>query len=947
MPRYPHLARYSKLRLLGAVATLVATAPFGGADAASRGVTTASGDIHPVACRSGAPVVQGPGIWQSFKAPTFAQPLGLTAGQDVVAYAVDPADPDRVAVTNGNSVYVSTDSGCRWSMGLRLDEVPSDPQNMPLSGEVTRIVALYISPAHRFYATAEELETGATVGRPHVIESSNGTTWTTGDSGLPPLGHPLTIKAARTNPNVMYLSFAGAREDSTCPPPPVPCPGGDSARPLGLLWGSTDGGKTWTSRTDPSDLNGSYPIKFISVEDDDASGSTIWVVANGELRVSKDGGRTYSSPDGLTAKDQAGFTFTAVESIDHGLDPGDRLRLVAFSAEGEMLRLEGAEWHRTHVPFTAVESVAQRAAGDIAVATTPQFTGQVSIWRIFPRDFKDFDEGTGLAGKRFKATWGWESITPGGNVLGIPARMTAASGGSAPDGAYYVRDQHRVLRFLGSAARGPIGQVIALPIGAPPPPLGAILPSVLDVNLPLGRSQTVDYDLTLPPAPTPIDVFLLIDNSGSMQPLIDDLKQSMGEVARALVKSGVDVNMGVGQINVQPDKTSPPIDDPRTPEDESKGKPLYQLLRRIGPVDSSFYQALGQIDGNGGSGDEAQLESLWQSVTGDGLSLLGIPALTGYSIPPHQEAGFRQGLDSIKVIIHATDEIFSTNIEGQGAHNSPGPVGDELRNNGVKQIGLSQGVDDARKSLADMARRTGALAPPGGTDCDGNGRADIPAGGALVCDQNYGLDKTIVNLLKSLSDHQTIALTTQPSQTMRNVTRTSFAIDAKQATHVKFQVTYSCVGVAPGSYDNTIQAALRGQSIAKAVATVNCGGPPGPLPHLGADPPPPPPVQPPPPVPVPVAPVNPITQAQTQIQSQVNPQAGVANQEQDQLQVATAENDITEPEVGDELAMSAIDPRSRWLAPGIVMAAGMAMSAGGAVALRRRTRTRVARATIR
>jgi hypothetical protein len=947
MPRYTRLVHSKKLRLLGAVVALAATAPFSAAHA-----------VNPIRCRNGAPTIKGPGIWQEFRSPKFSPALGLTVSQDITAYAVDPTNPDKIAATNGNSIYVSTDGGCEWAFGLRLDQAPADPTTMPLSGEFTRIVSLYIAPrSHRVFAMAEELDNGATVGRPHVLESVNGTTWTLGDSGLPPLGHPLVMHGSLTNPNVVYLSFANAREQdpgATCPPPPVPCPGGDgTGRQLGLLWGSADGGKTWSSRTDPSDLNGSYPIKFFSVEDDDATGNTIWAVANGALLKSTNGGRSYTKPDGL---DQSNFAFSAVESINKG-DPRNHVRLVAFSAQGEMIRLEDNKWIRSRVPFGPVESVAQRPEGDIAVATTPQ-AGQVSIYRIYPHDFRDFAEGTGIAGKQLVRTYGWEAITPGTSLTQAANLSWGAGGSAAAAGTFYIRDRRRVLRFLYSARRLPPHLVTPVDVGAPPPPQGHLLPGVLNVNLPLGRSQTVDYRLTLPPAPTPIDVFLLIDNSGSMEPLIDDLKKNMGVVARSLVASGIDVNMGVGQINVQPD--SPPVDDPTTTDvDEGKQKPLYQLLRRIGPVNGDFYRALAQLDGNGGSGQEAQLESLWQSVTGDGLSLVGIPALTGYTIPPHQQAGFRSGVSSIKVIVHATDEEFSTHIgeigyqghsagNHSGAHNTPGPVGDALRNNGVKQIGLSQDVIEAHDDLADMARRTGAVAPAGGTDCNGDGRADIKPGGALVCDQNTGLDKTIVNLLKSLADPQTISLSTHGGPTMRNVTRASFAIDAKQATNVSFAVTYSCVGVQAGSYDNTIEAALRGISIAKAVATVNCGAfppPPARADVFEGNPPVAP--QPPAPAPAPIAPVNPLPQAQSQPQAQVNPQAGVANQEQDQLQVATADNDITEGEA-DELAFSRLDQRSSWLGGGLVLGTGMALTSAlaGGVALRRRTRTRVARATL-
>lgn len=926
MPRSPRLRRSTAFRLVGAAAALAAAVPTSGAFAVKNAA---------INCHGPTSIVKGPGVWQSFRAPNFDTPSGLTVSQDVAAYAIDASDPDRVAVTNGNSIYYSGNSGCSWQLGLRLDQVPADPAKMPLSGEVSRIVGLYIAPgSHRIYATAEEMDTGSSVGRPHVLFSDNGIAWSLGDNGLPPLGHPLVMKAASTNANVLYLSFQNAKDTTdgtTCPPSPLPCTGGGTGRPLGLLWGSTTAGTTWTSRTDPSDLNGSYPIRFFSIDDDDRTGNTLWVAANGALRRSIDGGRTYGVPDGL---DQSNFTITAVESLPK-LPVFKGVRLVAFSGEGEMLRLDKNRWIRSRVPFFPVESVGSLPNGQLAVATAPT-GGQVTVWRIFAQDFRDFEDKVGLAGKKLRTTWGWEQITPGAE-LSVAANMTAGADQSAD--TYFLRDKRRVLRFLTSSIRDK--GVFAPPqdIGAPPAPRGRISPSVLTLNLPIGKTKTVDYTMTLPPAPTPIDLFLLIDDSGSMQPLIDDLKASMADVVRALVTSGVDVQAGVGQINVQPE--TPPLDDPRTPEDESKPKPLYQLLRRIGPVNTDFFRALSQIDGNGGSGDEAQLESLWQAVNGDGLSIIGLPFLTGYSIPPHQQAGFRTGLTSIKVIVHATDEKFSRNISGTTAHNTNAPVAASLRNAGVKQIGLSQGVDEAKKDLAAMAVATGAVAPAGGTDCDGDGRADLNRGEALVCDQNTGLDKTLVNLLKSLNDPQLLTLALHPTLTMRNVTKVTWGIDAKQPTQKTFKVTYSCVGVPAGSYLNSVDAVLRGQVVATAVATVNCGSLP--LPRERPDfVPPQPPAQAPAPVTAPVPPLNPV--AQTQVQTQVNPQAGMAEQEQNEFQLAAADNDITEPGMDDELAMSKAD---RWNGALVPYGVGLTMAAGAAVGLRRRTRTSLARARVR
>ena len=889
--------------------------------------------------------------WQTFASPTFLEPQGLAAPtQDITAYAVGPSKPSLIAVTNGNSIQISRDGGCSWSQTLRLDQVPSNP-DVPLSGQVTKIRGLYIAPrSNRIVALAEELDTGASVGRPHVLLNDSGTAgdWRLGDEGLPPVGEPLTVKAHPDAPNVMYLSFRNAKAPEggpvQCLPAPAPCPGGSDNGTPGLLWGSSDGGQTWSRRSDPNDLNGAATIRYFSIEDDDPSGRTLWVVSNGQLRKSENGGASYSVPDGLN---QAGFEFTAVESINK-TSRKNPVRLLAFSAGGEMMRLEdGQGWVRSRVPFSSVESVSQRPSdGDIVVATSPA-SGSVTVWRIYGFQFHDFEFGDKDSPQYFKATYGWQSITPDG--VTVAAKVSSASNGATS--TYFLRDRRRILRFLGTRITNDIVDARVPPGEKPPAPVGKLDPSNITLPIRMGKTQDVEYTLTLPPAPTPIDLFLLVDNSGSMQPLIDELKRSLGDVITNLVAEKIEVRVGVGQINVQPDRQELPLDDPNTEWDESKPRPVYQLLRAIGPI-NGVGPALSKIDGRGGSGDEAQLEALYQAATGDGYEPLGLGGVTGYNVPPGQDAGWTLDRDVVKVIVHATDEPFSDNI--RGGHNDPAVVAQALNNLGIRQIGLSQGVQEAHEDLQDMARRTGALAPGRGTDCDGNGRVDGDdprAGEPLVCEQNYGLDKTLVNLIKSLQDPQDITVDVSKDVTLRKVSQTTFRINAKNATKVKFTVTYGCIGVAPGSYQHTLKAGLRGIKIATAVATVNCGNVPGPpvRPELGQPINQPPPIQP-QPVPAPIAPVQPVPQPQTQVQGQpqVNPQAGAAEQKQRQIQVALAENDIG-PQDEDQLAMVGLSSEERAVAPATaVVVAGMAMaSACAGVVLARRRRTQLARATIR
>lgn len=940
MTNLSSLTRSKALRVAGAVAALVVTVPVAGAFAEH---------IPQASCTSGTSGYlqggEGQGSWQTFNAPHFSTLAGIGAApQAVTSYAVAPGNPKVVAVTNGKAIHISRNGGCTFPESLRLDQLPTSI-DLALSGEFTKILDLHISTAGVLYATAEDFQNDATVGRPHVLINENpaGNTWTLGDTGLPPVGHPILLKAAKTRAKVLYLSFSHVKESTGggCPPAPLPCPGDQLKDSPGVLWGSSDGGHNWSNRTDgTSDLNGATAIRYFSIDDDDPAGQMLWAVGSGgRLRRSVDGGRSYADPAGMP---QDGFNFTAVESIDK-TTRGTTMKLVAFSDNNQMIRLTGeGKWVRTKIYFGSVQSVAQRPDGDIAVATVAS-GGSVMVYRIFEADFRDYEDGNGLAGNKLKASYGWEPIHPYPPTT-VQAHLSATTGGIT---TFFMQSSTKIYRFAGSEAR--THPPVAPPENLLPPdqPLGRITPPNISVDLPLGQTRTMPYALTLAPSPTPIEVYLLIDNSGSMAPLIDDLKQSLGDVARTLNKSGIDVRMGVGQINVQPANDRPPIDDPRTTDvDEGHPRPLYQRLRGIGRIDGNLFQQLSTIDGNGGSGDEAQLESLYQAVTGEGLPNLGLAILAGYAIPKDQGAGFSDDTNAIHVIVHATDEKFSTNIHN--AHNNWKDVANVLKNAGVKQIGLSQDNPEAHADLRLMAAATGAVAPPGGTDCDANGKIDIQAGRPLVCPQNYGLDKTLVNLLKSLSDPQRITLHAKQSQTLRAIGPTVFPIDAKRATARKFNATFSCAGVPAGVYPNDVTAELRGYTIARAVATVNCIGPDGRQP----DPPNPPGSLPdnPPPVPQPQpavavpAPVQPIPQAQTQIQTQVNPQAGAAEQDQEQHQLALAGNDVGMAD-DDQLAMSGLE-RPDPAGPRSVLVVGVAMATCAGVALRRRTRTAYARSRV-
>src|SRR5207244_1838373 len=78
----------------------------------------------------------------------------------------------------------------------------------------------------------------------------------------------------------------------------------------------------------------------------------------------------------------------------------------------------------------------------------------------------------------------------------------------------------------------------------PPPKLTSLGPD--RIVLRVGTSKRVRYRLTLPPAPTPLDVDFLVDTTGSMGGAICGVRQGLEEIVRDLVSHRIDAHFGVG-----------------------------------------------------------------------------------------------------------------------------------------------------------------------------------------------------------------------------------------------------------------------------------------------------------------------------------------------------------------------------------------------------------------
>jgi hypothetical protein len=410
-----------------------------------------------------------------------------------------------------------------------------------------------------------------------------------------------------------------------------------------------------------------------------------------------------------------------------------------------------------------------------------------------------------------------------------------------------------------------------------------LIPSYERLVMGIGEQKTIPYRLNLPAATTPLDVYFLIDISGSMQGAIDGIKTGMQEIIDRLTEQRIDVQFGVGSFRSYTDP------------------PAYDRVRQIGPFGSDLAAALNSLRARGG-GAETQMAALLQSVTGDGDQV----------IPKGLQMEFREG--SLRVAIEVTDEPISKG----GNHPTSQEVTDALLEADVKQVGLAiqpapllgdHDYDRPGEPASDLmvvAEGSRAVVPAGETvDCDGDATPELDEGDPIVCmidpsraTESALMADAIVNVLNAIEDVRSLGVVATPTTdtTMDSPVIDSIEpavlpeIDLKEPNHLEFEVTARCPHVTRRT-TFPVRVAVQRSSTALGEGTleVTCVPPPSPpepavvfaaFVPIAAVPPPPP--RPPDPIPEP----NPNPQPNPQQNPQA--QAGFAAQEQQQPQVALA-----------------------------------------------------------
>jgi photosystem II stability/assembly factor-like uncharacterized protein len=266
----------------------------------------------------------GDGIYKSTDAGKTWTHLGLRAGQQIPALAIDPRDPNRLfAAVLGHpygpnedrGIFRSTDGGQTWQKVLYKNENTggSDVEMNPANPEV-----LYASLWEARQGPWEDANEYGGAGGGLFKSTDGGTTWRKLTEGLPEDVVQIYVAIAPSNPDRLYATLATThglgiyRSDdageswsrvTTDRRPALRIGGGDLPVPKVdpknpdvvystsiVTWRSTDGGKTWTGiRGAPG--GDDYQNIWINPNDP----NIILLVSDQGAIVSVNGGATWSS----------------------------------------------------------------------------------------------------------------------------------------------------------------------------------------------------------------------------------------------------------------------------------------------------------------------------------------------------------------------------------------------------------------------------------------------------------------------------------------------------------------------------------------------------------------------------------------------------------------------------------------------------------------------------
>jgi len=812
-----------------------------------------------------------PDQWTRIAAPDFTDGGGTLTGYD----AADPR-PGHLVVTNGIEIAATTDGGCQWTTSA----FPQDESLVPELG------------------LGEAKVVGRSVTQVRFADHADDYVWAIGATDV------ATDDLVASQPRVLYSRDSGASFSSRVAGlPRIGRPvsiRGYSATQAALLFRETGATTTYTLYTTrDAGLSWTEEIEDLPQLDDfvmDFDRFWAWS-SNGLYLLAAD--RALKIPAVVGPVSAVDVSYAGI------------VVFLASGTQGYASRDFGLTWYPTLTP----ESVN-------SASSQPDVPGLMAISGIHENvlvrtpngttvDFSPWDEN--VADVQFVS-----SRTP----EGYPLYAYAA------ESVY-----ERMIPFSYEPPEPP--PIVDLDPPKKPVKLEAsIKPERQVVRLEPNESKVVDYTVTIPPVPTPLDVYFMTDSTNSMRGTIASVQEGVQNIVDGLSATGVDLNFGIADFR----------DYPQQPGDSNYA---YKVHREIGPIDTDLEDALQGLTTGGGTtdGDDSALEAIYQAVTGAGRK---DPLVVGGDlIKPGLDAGFRP--EAMKVVLLASDD----GMRHPGAANPtyPGPslatVRQALKDSGVYLVGIevdTNSGDSPREELEDLAEATGAVAPPQGVDCDSDGLSDISAAEPLVCEfdprAGTGIAEAFVSMLAGIKDLAPIDLAVKSaSPYVAPASQVHFPdVNVKAPNTFPLAVEFSCTKKNAGTDTTvTISANRTGEEVVRTTATLRCIAPPRPKPPL-PEPPPPlviPAVVIPPLIPAaaPPAPINnPPPNTNPNPNPNPNPQGGFAAQEEEQLQLALAENEFG-VDYETDLDMTGLD-RTGPPAPALAWAAAFAMTGAAAFGVR-------------
>lgn len=692
------------------------------------------------------------GDWISLDAPPFP-----TGGRALVDFAVSPPKPSLMYATNGDVLVRSTDGGCSWRQSYEPG-AGAVPVVGGASATIEGVVAAESLPTRAYLITQD---TAGAVARPNVLRTDQaGATWLQASTGLPPAGAPAFLRIAPSDADTAYLTIAvqGVVE---------------------LLYGTNNGGTTWTLRSN----FGQGPGSAISdVKVDPLDPNDIWVATSSGLYRSTDGGRSFAPIQE--------FVDIPTDAVDVFRSQGSPASILGFTAGGALVSDDGGEnW----LKVDSRGQVTSVAHGQVSQSRLMSASGKV--WVYLPNLFSWVD-----------------ARAPRANVRGLQSSRVASPG-------FYGFTDSTIELYA-----GPVGSSVKIP------PTTVVIPdlSLLDpedpverpakltpqdrvIKIDAGDSKEVPYRLEVPKSRTPLDVYFLVDTSSSQTKFLAGMVKALEGIINGLIGAGVDVQFGMAEYRNYPHSDPPRLGQPGTPC--AGGAPascyetnfVYRQVQDIAPTVAGIELALENVDAGGGGHYNAQAAALLHTAIPDGEDVEPIgPSHT--DVEPNTNATFRKNALRVAVIVSDEEFIYQALEDDRTPPDLPqrDEVVAALNAKDIKQVGISlkyRGTAKATADMVDIAEATGATAPPGGVDCDGDGIVDIASDAALVCEVNKetvenggSLAPAIVNLVESIRTRTSLELAVAArDEIVQKVTPDVYQSVALQSSNkLNYLVTFRC-----------------------------------------------------------------------------------------------------------------------------------------------------------